>query len=129
MEGLHQDGTAALSHMESEHEERIELKALRPHFEGHHFPWRQVWGYVASLVLTAAAFVLVINQVLPVAGLVAVVLILALLQAALQLGVFMHLRESRGMAWQLPVLGLGIFMALGLVIMSIWIMMFKSGVS
>lgn len=123
---LHQSHEA---HGVEEHEDRVEIRSLTPHFEAHGFPWRQVFGYVASLLLTAMAFGLVIKHVLPATALVAVVLVLALLQAILQLGVFMHLRESRGPAWQILVLGLGFVMAAGLVVASIWIMMFKSGVS
>lgn len=123
---LHQSHEA---HGVEEHEDRVEIRSLTPHFEAHGFPWRQVFGYVASLLLTAMAFGLVIKHVLPPTALVAVVLVLALLQAILQLGVFMHLRESRGPAWQILVLGLGFVMAAGLVVASIWIMMFKSGVS
>lgn len=112
-----------------DHEDSIEIGSLTPHFQAHGFPWKQVLGYVVSLVLTALAFVLVMNHVLPPTALIAVILVLAVLQAMLQLGVFMHLRESRGAAWQVIVLGLGFFMAAGLIIASVWIMMFKAGVS
>lgn len=123
-------GTGAMNQVELvENEDSIEISSLAPHFAVHKFPWRQVFGYVASLVLTAMAFILVINHVLPVTALVSVVIALAVLQAAVQLGVFMHLRESRGMAWQILVLGLGGFIALCVVAGSIWIMMFKSGVA
>ncbi len=123
-------GTGAMNHIEiAENEDRIEIPVLAPHFSSHKFPWHQVFGYVFSMALTAIAFLLVINQMLPVASLVFVVIVLAVVQAAIQFGVFMHLRESRGMAWQMLVLGLGGFIALCVVAGSIWIMMFKSGVS
>ncbi len=123
-------GTGAMNQVEIvENEDSVEILTLAPHFPAHGFPWRQVFGYGMSLMLTAMAFILVIAHVLPVTTLVPVVLTLAILQASIQLGVFMHLRESRGMAWQILVLGLGIFMASCVVAGSIWIMMFKSGVA
>lgn len=105
------------------------LDFLRPHFGAETFPWVQVWGYIGSLVLTFVAFFLVVDHVMSPILLLAVILTLAVGQAALQLGVFMHLRESRGLAWQIVPLGLAFMIALGMVGMSIWIMTFKSGVS
>lgn len=111
-------------------EEEAELAFLRPRFnEETGFPWLQVWGYLGSLVLTFGALVLVVRHLLPPPVLLGVILILAVGQAALQLGVFMHLREGRGASWQILPLGLAFFIALGLIGMSIWIMMFKTGVS
>ncbi len=105
------------------------LTFLKPRFEEEKFPTVQIAGYIGSLVLTFAAYFLVMNHVLPGLALLAVILVLAGLQAALQLGVFMHLKESRGLAWQLIPLYLVFLIALGMVGMSIWIMLFKSGVS
>ncbi len=105
------------------------LRFMRPHFGEEKFPWVQIWGYIGSLVLTFAALILVVDHVLPPLALLSVILTLAVGQAALQLGVFMHIRESRGMAWQVIFLGMVLLMAVGMVGMSIWIMTFKSGVS
>jgi len=58
-----------------------------------------------------------------------VVLALAAVQAGIQLACFMHVREAAGPAWQLPVLGAAVMIAVGIVIFSIWIMTFKWGVS
>ena len=69
------------------------------------------------------------NHVLPPVALLSVILTLAVIQAGLQLGVFMHLKEGRGLAWQLIPLYLVFLIAIGMVGMSIWIMLFKSGVS
>ncbi len=102
---------------------------LNPHFAPERFPWPQVWGYGGSLLLTGAAVYLVLLHVLPAAGLGALVLALAGGQALLQLGVFMHIRESRGPAWQILPLGLSFVIAFALVGMSIWIMTFKWGAS
>jgi cytochrome aa3-600 menaquinol oxidase subunit 4 len=105
------------------------LKFLNPVIESEGFPWLQVAGYGVSLLLTFAAFGLVVYHLMPPLMLLAVILVLAVGQALLQLGVFMHLRESRGPAWQIVPLGLALLIAGGMVGMSIWIMLFKSGVS
>ncbi len=102
---------------------------LNPRFEAEGLPLAQVAGYVVSLVLTFGALFLVLDHLLPPLALLIVILVLAVGQAALQLGVFMHLRESRGTAWQIVPLGLAFVIAGGLIGMSIWIMLFKSGVS
>lgn len=105
------------------------LKFLKPRFHAEKFPTVQILGYIGSLVLTFAAYYLVMNHVLPAISLLAVILALAVLQGALQLGVFMHIREGRGLAWQLIPLYFVFFVALAMVGMSVWIMLFKSGVS
>lgn len=105
------------------------LEILYPHFEKEGFPWAQIWGYLGSLVLTLVALWLVMDHVLSGTILLSVVLALAVVQAVLQLGVFMHLRESRGLTWQSIFLIMVLFMAVGMVGMSIWIMTFKTGVS
>ena len=105
------------------------LKFLRPKFHDDKYPVKQILGYAGSLVLTFAAYFLVISHALPAVALVAVILTLAVIQGGLQLGVFMHVREGRGLAWQVIPLYLVILMGLGMVGMSIWIMLFKSGVS
>jgi cytochrome aa3 quinol oxidase subunit IV len=116
---------------EHEHEGAIEgwFRWLSPHIERTDSARLQVWGYAGSVVLTFLAYGLVMNRLMPPALLLAVVLTLALGQAALQLGVFMHLRESRGPAWQVIPLLLAFFIAFGMIGMSVWIMAFKSGVS
>ena len=102
---------------------------LHPHFAEEGFPWVQVGGYAGSLLLTFIAFGLVVHHLLTPTTLLGVIMALAAGQAALQLGVFMHLRESRGPAWQVLPLGLSLAIAIGLVIASLWIMAFKWGVS
>jgi cytochrome aa3 quinol oxidase subunit IV len=105
------------------------LKFLRPQFHDEKFPTLQILGYIGSLVLTFAAYFLVMDHILPPIALLTVILTLAVVQAALQLGVFMHIREGRGLAWQLIPLYMVFLIAAGMVGMSIWIMLFKSGVS
>jgi cytochrome aa3-600 menaquinol oxidase subunit 4 len=105
------------------------LGFLMPHFAADGPPWPQVTAYVVSLLLTFAAVFLTVNRLLSPRLLLALILALAAGQGGLQLGVFMHLRESRGPAWHVLALGLALATGIGLVGMSIWIMAFKSGVS
>ncbi|PSR22643.1 MAG: cytochrome C oxidase subunit IV [Sulfobacillus acidophilus] len=105
------------------------LKFLRPRFHEEKFPTIQILGYIGSLILTFGAYFLVMDHVLPPVSLLAVILALAVMQGALQIGVFMHVREGRGLAWQIVPLYLVFLIAMGMVGMSIWIMLFKSGVS
>ncbi|MFC6653210.1 MULTISPECIES: cytochrome aa3 quinol oxidase subunit IV [Paenibacillus] len=57
------------------------------------FPMKHVMGYVASLVLSAAALIVIYGDLSSTANMV-VLLITALIQASLQLFVFMHIGES-----------------------------------
>ncbi|CAB1128270.1 conserved membrane protein of unknown function [Candidatus Hydrogenisulfobacillus filiaventi] len=120
-----------LSHEDGAHEDDLPLEvgSLAPRFDEHPFPWKQVAGYGTSLALTAVAFAMVLLHVLPGTALVAAILALALVQALVQLAAFMHLYESRSTAWHVPMISLAFLFAFGLVAGSIWIMMFKSGVS
>lgn len=114
-------------------EEREEFEAglrfLNPRFAHDAIPWPQIAGYGLSLLLTAIATWLVVKHALTPSVLLAVILTLAGIQAFIQLGAFMHVRESRGSAWQLVPLGLVLGIAIGIVITAIWIMAFKWGVS
>ena len=105
------------------------VRWLRPRFHEERFPAAQVFGYIGSLLLTFAAYFLVMDGGLRPWVALAAILVMAGAQAGLQLGVFMHVREGRGLAWQLVPLYLVFAIALGMVGMSIWIMLFKSGVS
>lgn len=102
---------------------------LAPHFKTERFPWKQVLGFVGSLVLTLVALDLVVDHMLPTQVLIMVILALAVVQAAWQLGFFMHLRESHGPAWHIGMIALGGSIGVLLIIFSIWIMTFKYGVS
>lgn len=109
--------------------DEVEVGILTPSLHRARFPGQQIVGYGTSLALTLIAFGLVAFHWLPLNSLVTVILVLAFVQAAVQMGIFMHLKEGRGTLWHLPVLGLALFVALGVVGFSIWIMLFKSGVS
>ncbi len=123
------DGEEQIDTAPTGHGDEVEVGFLAPRIHAAPFPGMQITGYVLSMALTLAAFGLVAYHWLPLSSLVTVILVLAFIQAALQLGIFMHLREARGTAWHLPVLALALFVGLGIVGFSIWIMLFKSGVS
>lgn len=125
------DGHAAHVEHSEEATQDVEpgLGFLNPHFAEESFPWPQIWGYIASIVLTVTALLLVVHHLMVPAMLLALIFALALAQGALQLGLFMHLRESRGVAWQILPVGLAFAIAFGLVGASLWIMAFKWGVS
>jgi cytochrome aa3-600 menaquinol oxidase subunit 4 len=113
-----------------EHEEREPgLSFLEPKFTQEEFPWRQVGGYSVSLLLTGLGIWLVLRGRLGPEMLLALILTLAGIQGLVQLGAFMHIRESRGAAWHIVPLGLVLGMGIGIVITAVWIMAFKWGVS
>lgn len=107
----------------------VEFSLLSPRIHESRFPGMQIVGYLLSLILTFIAFAMVHGRWLSLNAMITVILILAFIQGALQLGIFMHLKEGRGTLWHLPELALAFFVALGIIGFSIWIMMFKYGVS
>lgn len=111
--------------------DEVELRRLRPKIHVTHFPSLQITGYILSLILTLLAFDAVADRWIPRGSLIPFIPVLAFIQTTLQLGIFMHLREGRGTTWKIPVLyiALALFIGLGIIGVSIWIMTFKSGVS
>lgn len=81
-------------------------------------------GYVLSVALTLIALWAVMNHVLGNAGLITLILSLAVVQIFIQLFGFMHVTESRGHPWHAWMLGLGFIFVIAIVAGSIWIMTF-----
>jgi len=85
-------------------------------------------GLILALILTAAAFSLVLAHttghadVLPMTLLIPAVLTLAMAQLATQLIFFLHLGQSRESQWNVLFFGFTFFGILVVVIASIWIM-------
>ena len=104
-------------------------RMLEPRFAHGGFPGVQVAGYAASVCLTLVALWLAAANRLRPASLVPLLLAMALVQAGVQLASFMHVRESRGPAWHLPLLVIATFVAAATVVFSMWIVTFKYGVS
>ncbi|WP_206916230.1 cytochrome aa3 quinol oxidase subunit IV [Alicyclobacillus suci] len=90
------------------------------------FPWKHIWGLIASLVLTAIAFWLALATHQPPALVITVIVILGVGQLLVQLYMFMHFTESDDKAWQVPTIYFAIFIAFTVVAGSIWIMSFKA---
>ncbi|MBA2874399.1 cytochrome aa3 quinol oxidase subunit IV [Thermaerobacillus caldiproteolyticus] len=92
----------------------------------HHetFPWKHVIGFVLSLVLTFAALWVVLSSGLATKLIIGIIVILAMLQASLQLFMFMHMTESDSGKIQTINMAYAFFIAIVIVIGSIWVMWF-----
>jgi cytochrome aa3 quinol oxidase subunit IV len=106
--------------MSSIHHE--EIKGYHEAEQG--FPWRHVIGLIVSLALTFLALWLVQVHALSHAMLLALILVLAVFQIAVQLFFFMHFTESAGPRYHVSALALGFVFTFCIVAGSIWIMTF-----
>jgi len=85
----------------------------------------RVIGFVASLVLTFTAFLLVVRPYLfhlEIDVVVMIILILAVLQGMAQAIFFLHVLSERGTRWNLFVFASTISIIVVIVVFSIWIM-------
>lgn len=97
--------------------------------QGHHdgFPWKNVIGYLMSMVLTVAALWTVLAQPAQVGVILFVILGLAVVQIFVQLFFFMHfLERDEGPAFHAMGLALGLIFTIAIVAGSMWIMTFNS---
>lgn len=81
-----------------------------------------VTGFISSVALTLAAYLLVVNQSLDRSKLIAAIIGLALVQFTVQLIYFLHLGSERKPRWKFLVFSFMVSIVLILVIGSIWIM-------
>ena len=79
-------------------------------------------GFILSIVLTIAAYILVVNQVLGSSIVLIVIILLALIQLIVQLFFFLHLAEEEKPRWNLIFFINTIGIILLVVVGSIWIM-------
>ena len=79
-------------------------------------------GFISSLILTSASFLLVITRVISGKNLVYSIVGLALVQAVFQLIFFLHLGQESKPRWQLWIFLFMLFILLIIVIGSLWIM-------
>ncbi len=87
-----------------------------------HLYLRYAIGFTLSLLLTGTAYVAVTRQLITGGGLVAIILVLAVMQALAQLVFFLHLGREGSPRWKLAVFGL-MLMVLGILVLgSLWIM-------
>lgn len=82
-------------------------------------------GFLLSIVLTIIPLVVVLNGLMNKTGTVALILAAAVLQFAVQLVFFMHLKEGENARWNMMTLLLGLIILLTIVAGSIWIMTYN----
>ncbi|ALC82813.1 MULTISPECIES: cytochrome aa3 quinol oxidase subunit IV [Bacillus] len=89
--------------------------------EHNHFPWKHVIGFGMSIVLTLIAFAVVLWTDFSTPAKLWIIFGLALIQAAVQLFLFMHMSESDNGTIQVGNTLFGFFTAIAIVIGTIWI--------
>ena len=88
------------------------------------FPKSQVFGFVVSLLLTFAALFVAMKTSLSFHAIIWIIGSLAVIQAALQFFMFMHLRDGEDSKAQTINVLYGVFIAVVTVAGSIWVMSF-----
>jgi cytochrome o ubiquinol oxidase operon protein cyoD len=81
-----------------------------------------VTGFVLSVLLTAAAFWLVMNRVLPPDTALLALGALAFVQIIVHLGYFLHMNFSKQQRWNLIAFGYTVLAALFLIVGTVWVM-------
>ncbi|WP_201714122.1 cytochrome aa3 quinol oxidase subunit IV [Rossellomorea arthrocnemi] len=84
-------------------------------------PWTQIIGFILSIALTFLAvwFGLYTNMAYEL--IIAIVFVLAFIQAAIQLFMFMHVTEGEG-RWQVGKMMSAAFIAIVIVAGSVWVL-------
>lgn len=88
------------------------------------FPLGHVFGFILSLLLTFAAAGVALKTSLPFHTIMWIIGTLAVIQAGLQLFMFMHVNEGEDNKSQLINIFYGILMAIVIVLGTIWVMSF-----
>jgi cytochrome aa3-600 menaquinol oxidase subunit 4 len=96
--------------------------------EAKRFPISHVFGFVLSLVLTFIAAGVALKTSLSFTVIMWIIGSLAIIQAGLQLFMFMHVNEGEDNKTQIINIAYGIFCAIVIVIGSIWVMGFGNHV-
>lgn len=97
----------------------VVMSSQTNHHKG--FPWSHVIGFIMSLVLTFAALYLVMYTSLPALTIVGIITGLAVLQAGLQLFMFMHMTESENGVINTITMAYSFFIAVTIVAGTVWI--------
>jgi len=84
-----------------------------------------VIGFLLSIVLTIIPLVVILNHMFGEMTRIAIILLMAILQFAVQLVFFMHLKEGENARWNMMALVLGLIILLTIVAGSIWIMTYN----
>ncbi|WP_214629676.1 cytochrome aa3 quinol oxidase subunit IV [Paenibacillus agaridevorans] len=87
-----------------------------------HFPWSQVIGFLLSIALTFIAVWVGRSLDLTYSAIVIIVFALAFIQAAIQLFMFMHVSEGEQGIWQIGKMISAAFIAIVIVVGSIWVL-------
>jgi len=90
----------------------------------HRFPTLHVVGFLLSLFLTFSAAGVALKMDLPATTIMWTIGTLAVLQAALQLFMFMHVTEGEDGKTQIVNIVYGVFVALVIVAGTVWVMSF-----
>ncbi|MGJ3204656.1 cytochrome aa3 quinol oxidase subunit IV [Geobacillus thermoleovorans] len=88
------------------------------------FPWKHIIGFLLSLVLTFAALWVALSSGLPLKAVIVIIVLFAIIQASLQLFLFMHVNESDRGKVQTFNMVYSFFIAVVVVAGSIWVMQF-----
>jgi len=88
------------------------------------FPWKHIIGFVLSLVLTFAALWVALSSGLPLKAMIVIIVLFAMIQASLQLFMFMHVAESDSGKVQTFNMVYSFFIAVVVVAGSVWVMQF-----
>lgn len=91
------------------------------------FPIGHVIGFLASIALTFAAAGIALKTSLSTQAIMWIIGSLAVIQAALQLTMFMHVNEGEDRKSQIINILYGVFLAIVIVVGSIWVMSFGGG--
>jgi cytochrome o ubiquinol oxidase operon protein cyoD len=79
-------------------------------------------GFVLSIILTAASFLIVMEHAMPVSTAVLLIAALALVQVVVHLVCFLHMNASSQQKWNVMAFGFTVMTAVILIGGSIWIM-------
>ncbi|OCT14426.1 cytochrome o ubiquinol oxidase subunit IV [Paenibacillus pectinilyticus] len=82
-------------------------------------------GFALSIILTIIPLVVVMNHMLEKTGTLVLILIMAVLQFAVQLFFFMHVKEGENARWNIMALIFGLVILITIVAGSIWIMTYN----
>ncbi|TKD70463.1 cytochrome aa3 quinol oxidase subunit IV [Pseudalkalibacillus hwajinpoensis] len=89
-----------------------------------HFPWSHVVGFGLSIVLTLLALWIGFYSGFSLTTIMVIVVGLALVQATIQLLMFMHITESEDSSVQVGTILYAVFIAVAVVAGTIWVMSF-----
>lgn len=96
-----------------------------PHSGSHGSLKSYVIGFVLSIVLTIIPLFVILNHMFSENVRIFIILLMAVLQFAVQLAFFMHLKEGENARWNIMALVLGLIILLTIVAGSIWIMTYN----